>query len=395
MSHLSFDYLSVLAQQCGFSVVGVAPLSPLDLDRERLIEWQSKGFAGEMDFMRRDPVLLTTPQHFLPEAKSALVVSATYDQIPVEDPLPGYGRVARYAWGKDYHKVLRKRLQRLVHEVEAHLSTTVKARVFSDSVPLLERALARSAKTGFVGKNTMVITPGIGSFFFLSEILWDLEITDLPVPNDAPRLSGCGGCTRCISNCPTDAFVAPYSLNASRCIAYLTIEKRTSLTYAERKALGDWVFGCDVCQEVCPFNFTALKQRRKATMPELQQEFGVGPYLNLRGVLHIRTHEEFVARFGGSAIMRGKREGLLRNSAIVAANTCAGDLLHDLIDAALSDPSGLVREHALWGAASLSRDLGSEALYAVQRAAEKLLTDNEERVRKEAEEIVACGSSLQ
>ncbi len=389
MPHLSFHFLSALARQCGFSVVGVAPLSPLDGDKERLETWQAQGFAGEMEFMQRDAVLLSTPLHFLPEAKSALVLSATYDQIPVEQPPIGYGRVARYAWGKDYHKVLRKRLQGLVNEVEAHLSRSIKARVFSDSVPLLERALARSAKTGFVGKNTMVITPGIGSFFFLSEILWDLEVTELPASNHSSHRASCGECTRCLSQCPTGAFAAPYSLNASRCIAYLTIEKRSPLTHAERQGINDWVFGCDVCQEVCPFNFTALKTRRRATIDELRKEFGVGPYLDLREVLRIRTHEQFVARFGGSAIMRAKREGLLRNSAIVAANTCAGDALHDLITAAQSDFSGLVREHALWGAGVLANSLGSDARCSVKSVAEKLLVDTEVRVRSEAESILS------
>ena len=387
MPDLSFNLIKQLATAGGFSVVGVAPVDAFDIDRDRLSDWQRQGFAGEMEFMKRDPEILSSPKHFLPAARSALVLSATYDQTPVEPPPPGFGRVARYAWGKDYHRVLKKKLQDLVRMVEHELGAPLQARVFSDSVPLMERTLARSGRTGFVGKNTMLITPGVGSFFFLSEIIWDLEITDVPHKGESPE-RGCGGCSRCISECPTDAFAAPYILNASRCIAYLTIEKRSALALAERSAIGHWIFGCDVCQEVCPFNFTALKTRRRAHISALQSDVGVGPYLNLKEVLRIRTHEEFVQRFGGTAIMRAKREGLLRNAAIVVANTCAYDAVHDLIQAASQDSSAVVRQHAVWALGEVANGLGTEVKKSIRCTAEKLIEDTDTSVVTEATSVL-------
>jgi epoxyqueuosine reductase len=382
MVQIPFGDIALWAQEEGLTLVGIASVDPLSDERERLARWQRSGFAGEMEFMNRSADIFTSPSHFLPSAQSVAVFTVKYDHRQVEAPVIGFGRVARYAWGRDYHKVLKRRLARLLLRVERECGSPIESRSFSDSVPLLERALARRAGGGFIGKNTMFITPGIGSFFFLSEILWNVSVVDIPTPAPLPKTT-CGSCTRCLTSCPTGAFVDAFTLDAARCIAYLTIEKRTALTIEERIGVGHWVFGCDVCQEVCPYNFVSLKRGGRAQLQELEEGAGVGPYLDLAGVIALRSDNQFVARFGGTALMRTKREGLVRNAAIVAANTCAVSVLHDLIDAALHDRSALVRQHAIWAAHRLALLDGEIALKRVTSACDQLRNDVDMSVRDE------------
>jgi epoxyqueuosine reductase len=235
-------------------------------------------------------------------------------------------------------------------------------------VPLLERAVAHKAGVGFIGKNTMLIVPRAGSFMFLGEILWDLEVRDLdplPLAGDA----NCGTCSRCLVKCPSQAFVSERVLDARRCISYLTIEKRDALSWQERAWLGEWLFGCDVCQEVCPFNSRSLRLQSGADVAEFSPEHGAGQALSLRDVLTIRDDASFVARFGGSPIMRTKRTGLLRNAAVVAANTEAVELVGTLMEVALRDPAPLVRQHAVWAYCKLARldGVGRETIDNVLR----------------------------
>jgi epoxyqueuosine reductase len=383
MPTISFQTLSEFAAHEGLAIVGVSTPDGLGADRERLEAWQSAGYAGEMSFMQRESELLAGPARLLDGVRTIVSVGAYYDRGPRAPLRSGYGRVARYAWGRDYHKVLRKRLESLARAISDHLGGALVYRVFSDSVPLLERAVARQAGLGFIGKNTMLIIPRAGSYLFLGEILWNLEVADLPSLHSEVRGS-CGSCSRCIDSCPTGAFVSERVLDARRCISYLTIEKRGALSWIEREWLGEWLFGCDVCQDVCPFNVLPLKKRLSPAWEEFSPEAGSGQLLSLAELLSIRQNDDFVARFGGTPIMRTKREGLLRNACVVAANTASFHLVPILRDAFLSDASAVVRQHALWSVVKLGCVEGTqyrdEATSLIQRA----FSDPEQVVREEA-----------
>jgi epoxyqueuosine reductase len=398
MHTIDFDTLQSCAHSVGLALVAVLDRPDLSSEIPHLQRWQDAGYAGEMSYMLRPANLLAHPEQLLAGLRSVVVVGAFYDRAQREPLKAGFGRVARYAWGRDYHKVLRTRLRNLVAVVERQLGHSVAHRMFSDSVPLLERALAQASGLGFVGKNTMVITPRLGSFMFLGEVLWDLEIVGAPkhlqpgshtVEPSAPHhgKSRCGACTQCLNGCPTGAFVSEYVLDARRCISYLTIEKRGTLSLQERRWLGEWIFGCDVCQEVCPFNAVSIKTRRKADFAEFEQSAGVGQSLALAELLALRRDDQFIARFAGTALTRAKREGLLRNAAIVAANTQSFALLPDLELTAREDLSPIVRQHALWSHWELSRMQGSDAQHRSQRLLESALSDPDPEVR---EEVKSC-----
>jgi epoxyqueuosine reductase len=392
MFSIRFETLQDLAHSEGLSVVAVADPGAFEEDQKHLSNWQDSGFAGEMVFMQRDAALLANPSRIVPDARSVVVIGAFYDRDHRELLPPGHGRVARYAWGRDYHKVLRKRLASLCQRVEQHIGRKMIYRVFSDSVPLLERALARRAGLGFIGKNTMLIMPRAGSFLFLAEILWDLEIKGLP--SEAPLIqestskAHCGTCTQCLTECPTGALVGERLLDARRCISYLTIEKRGVLTLQERSWIGEWVFGCDVCQDVCPFNVLSIAKKAKPDISEFGPQFGVGQSLDLRLTLKISDEQAFVKRFAGTPLMRTKREGLLRNAAVVAANTKAIEVLDSLEAAVRRDPSPIIRSHALWGYITLASHEGSRT----QLRAEELLVlargDGDPLVQAEAAALV-------
>lgn len=383
MPSISFQTLSEFAAHEGLAIVGVSVPDGLGEDRERLEAWQSAGCAGEMSFMQRESALLTEPARLLDSVRTIVSVGAYYDRGPREPLRVGYGRVARYAWGRDYHKVLRKRLESLARAISDHLGGALVYRVFSDSVPLLERAVARQAGLGFIGKNTMLIIPRAGSFLFLGEILWNLEVSDWP-GRDSKVSGSCGSCSRCIDSCPTGAFISERVLDARKCISYLTIEKRGALSWTERESLGEWLFGCDVCQDVCPFNVLPLKKRLSPAWKEFSPEAGSGQMLPLAELLSIRQNDDFVARFGGTPLMRTKREGLVRNACVVAANTASVHLAPILRDAFLSDSSSIVRQHALWSVVKLGRIEGTQYRDEARSLVQRGFVDPELVVRDEA-----------
>jgi epoxyqueuosine reductase len=383
MHTINLQALREVAARLGLAIVGVAKVSGFEQERDRLIAWQQAGHAGDMAYMQRDAGLLSDPLRLMGAARTVVSIGAYYDRGPREPLRPGYGRVARYAWGRDYHKVLRVRLERLAVEVSRLLGGDLAYRVFSDSVPLLERAVARQAGLGFIGKNTMLIIPRAGSFLFLGEIVCDLEVTGLPEEASAPTGS-CGECSRCLNGCPTGAFVSERVLDARRCISYLTIEKRGVLLWHEREAIGDWLFGCDVCQDLCPFNALPLRRRLPPTCAEFSPVAGVGQMVSLAEVLSLRTDAEYVARFGGTPLMRAKREGLVRNAATVAANVGFFELTPKLRTVFLSDPSGVVRAHSLWSVARLSRGCGSAARADTEDLIRRGLQDSDPAVQEEA-----------
>ena len=388
MQCVSLDTLSELASQVGLTLIGSAGVEELSSDRVWLQEWQARGLAGEMKYMQRSPQLLATPTLIAPGIRSVVTVAVAYDRTPRQPGRVGFGRVARYAWGRDYHKVLRRRLENLVALVQKRVGRPFAYRVFSDSVPLLERALALRAGMGFIGKNTMLIRPKTGSFFFLGEILWELEVVHDKPPVSLAVLQ-CGSCTRCLAQCPTNAFVSERVLDASRCISYLTIEKRGALREEERTAIGEWIFGCDICQEVCPFNTSPLKKGLRADVPELRAEQGVGELLSLKEVLALRDVHSFEGRFAGTALMRAKREGLLRNAALVAANTGAVDLIATLAAVAAEDPSAVVRQHALWSYVALAASSGEVNAGQVRQRLSQARHDADTVVANEAELLLS------
>ncbi len=378
---LKIDKLREHAASVGLSLVGVLPVD-LSMQSEvtRLATWQAAGFAGEMGFMQRDPGLFAAPRNLLANAKSIVLFAIPYARAPTESCPPGYGRVARYAWGRDYHRVLKKRLLRLVASVSRDLTRPIQARAFSDAVPFLERAYAKQAGLGFIGKNSLLIRPQLGSFFFIGEIIWDLEC-ELQA-EDLPR-GHCGPCRNCLDTCPTSAFVSEYQLDARRCISYLTIEKVGMFSAWERAALGEWVFGCDRCQEVCPFNHRGYAQVADNVLSEFEPSRGAGPFLPLADILDMRSEDCFRARFQGTALMRPGREGLLRNAAVVAANTRSESLIPALRSAFLEDSSAVVRAKALWALSKMDSGNG-----LVDRA----LADLDPLVQEEARAIAETGA---
>jgi epoxyqueuosine reductase len=340
------------ARAAGFDLVGVTRAEPLAEGGERLRAWQDAGMAADMGFMHRPVELLANPKKLQKSARSVVSLGVSY--YPGEHPenAGGGGRVARYAWGRDYHEVIKARLFRLREDLEEALGTKIKARGFTDAVPLLERSAAQKAGLGFFGRNSCLIDGDIGSYFFLADLIVDLELEP-----DEPGTGTCGRCTRCMDRCPTGAIKAPGVVDARLCISYLTIENVGEIPRELRGAVGDWAFGCDVCQEVCPYNKT---KATKSRWPEFSAEEGAGPYLEIEEVLKIRTDEEFEVRFAGTPLMRPGRAGLLRNCCVAAGNLKLEGAVPVLEDCLRDDPSALVRGHAAWALGEIGG--GEEAL---------------------------------
>jgi epoxyqueuosine reductase len=353
-------------------------VEPLSAGLSALTDWCEAGMAAGMDYMTRNPALSASPSKLVPRAASLISLAVNYyAQAPVFLHENRYGRIARYAWGRDYHDVVRPRLVLLAGRVgemardQLGAGTDFSSRSFVDAVPLLERAVASRAGLGFFGKNTNLILPRAGSWFFLAEIFVNLE---LPQDSNTSRVS-CGTCHRCLDACPTDAFAGPYRLDSNKCISYLTIENKGPIPRELRGRLGHWVFGCDACQDVCPFN----RFSRETSWPDLMPHVGPGPRIDLPALLSIASDAEYRARFRGTALIRPKRRGMLRNAAVVAANVGCEAALPALTNLIEADTEPLIRSHALWAAFCLDRRKLSTL---VERTARN---DPDSSVRLEAE----------
>ncbi|HEY7674312.1 MAG TPA: tRNA epoxyqueuosine(34) reductase QueG [Burkholderiales bacterium] len=328
--------------ELGFQAVGVAD-TDLSIAEPRLAEWLARGFGGEMDYMRRHGAKRTRPAGLVPG--TLRVISARMDYRPRaldSSQVLGDGSrafIARYALGRDYHKVLRGRLKRLAGRIEAEIGE-FGYRVFTDSAPVMEVELARKAGLGWRGKHTLLLSREAGSFFFLGEIY-----TDLPLPADAPVSEHCGTCKKCIDICPTSAIVAPYLVDARRCISYLTIELKGSIPVALRPLIGNRVYGCDDCQLVCPWN----RYARISEEPDFRVRNGLdcAELVDLFGW----TEAQFSRRMSGSAVLRVGYERWLRNLAVGLGNAPAGTRVVEALRSRASDPSALVREHVAWALA--------------------------------------------
>jgi epoxyqueuosine reductase len=291
------------AHELGFDAVGVAAAGP-PAHADAFERWLDAGHAGDMAYMAKGRQARLDPGLLLPGWRSVVAVALGYAPDG-EDP--AWHGVARYARGRDYHDVIRPRLHALKDALREAGGPEVRSRAAVDTSAVLERELAARAGLGWIGKNTNLIAPGLGSYVFLGIVLTTAElVADASVPDR------CGTCTACLRACPTDAFVAPYTLDARRCISYLTIEHRGAIDESLQRAMGDWLFGCDVCQEVCPWNRHAPPTREPA--------FAAGVPPGPAEELVALEDEEFRARFHGSPLARARRPGLARNARIVLAN---------------------------------------------------------------------------
>lgn len=309
--------------------------------------WVTAGRAGSMAYMARDPERRRSMGVLLPGARTVVSLGVNYYRFERPSLPHAAGRVARYAYGRDYHKILAGRLKRLVAALQkAYPDHEWRSTV--DTSAVLEKAYAQQAGLGFIGKNTLLITPEYGSWVFLAEVVTTLSMD--PPPSTLRSQDSCGHCRLCLDICPTGALVGEYELDARRCIAYLTIEHRGSIPEALRPLMGDWLFGCDLCQEVCPQNTRA----QATTDGEWTSVRLGGDHHLLSDILALETDDQCVTRFAGSPLLRAKREGLVRNACIVAANVGAHNLLPQLEQRAHTDASPVVREHAAWAVQRLS-----------------------------------------
>jgi len=326
------------ARQLGFVLAGVTTPDPPP-HYSTFEGWLARGRHGRMDYLasERSRLRRANPREIMPDCKSILVLATPYSPpSPSRAGVGGgvSGRIASYAWGADYHEVLPARMRELVQFIEEQAGYPVKNRWYTDTGPLLERDLAQRAGIGWIGKNTCLIHPRHGSYFLLSEILLDLALE----PDASFVTDHCGTCTRCIDACPTDCILPDRTMDASHCISYLTIELKDDIPVELRDKIGNWVFGCDICQMVCPWNRFA---------GEGDPAFGdQSPVPNLTEELSI-TAQEFDQRFRGTAVKRAKRRGYLRNAAVALGNT--GDMRAlPVLQIALHDEEPLVQEHAQW-----------------------------------------------
>jgi len=334
------DRIKGWGRELGFQQLGISDVE-LPEDERRLLEWLEAGRHGHMDYMERHGTRRSRPQELVPG--TLRVISARMDYWPgaaqeTEALLEKKDRayVARYALGRDYHKVLRARLQKLADRIQEEIGA-FGYRAFTDSAPVLEKALARGAGLGWIGKHTNLINKQAGSWFFLGELF-----TDLPLPLDEAADEHCGSCRTCMDVCPTGAIVAPYQLDARRCIAYLTIEHKGSIPEEFRAAMGNRIFGCDDCQLFCPWNKFAQVSREADFTPRAGLD---GPKLS---ELFAWSEDEFLKRTEGSAIRRTGYEGWLRNIAVALGNAPTSAEVLGALRSRESDASELVREHVCW-----------------------------------------------
>lgn len=332
---MTAEHVKSVVRACGFELAGIASAAPIADDNQRYLEWVNRGMAGAMGYLTdRRAEVRTDPRQLLPSARTIVCAGKLYNAPQPPDaavPENERGRISRYAWGADYHEVVRSRLEKVVKK----LGSDHEYKICVDTAPLLERTYARQAGLGWIGKNTCMINQAMGSWFFLGEIVTSLELEP-----DSPPPDRCGTCTRCIDACPTTAIAQEgYQMDARRCIAYFTIELHGAAPREMREGIGRHIFGCDICQDVCPWNahapvtFEACFQPRQAPA-SLEQMAAL-------------TEPEFREMFRGSPVLRAKYGGFLRNVAIAMGNSGLEKFREPLTKLAESD-NELVREHAQW-----------------------------------------------
>jgi epoxyqueuosine reductase len=371
------------ARDSGFDLCGVGRVDAEGLafrELEHLPDWLARGYAGEMNYLR-DPRRVD-PRLALEGARSVIVVAMNYNtpqprsvdqRWDAEDQIP-HGWISRYAWGDDYHEVLREKLNALVASMRAEFPEPFEARAHVDTGPVIERIAAKCAGLGWLAKNTMLINQQLGSWLFLGVILTTIELTPSLAPGEAPAADLCGSCTRCLDACPTQAFPQPYVLDARRCISYLTIELRGPIPEELRAGMGNAAIGCDICQDVCPWNrkapvtqLAAFQPRQipaEATNVEVDTENGTTKNSGVKNDsslfapelewLASLSQQEFSAAFRGSALKRAKWRGMVRNACIalgnakIAPDSPSRARISRLLKNLASGEDALIAEHARW-----------------------------------------------
>lgn len=331
-----------MADRIGFDMVRIASAKPLEEDRRKLEQWRKGGNAADLHYMVRDYPRRWMPEDLLPGAKSVITFATNYYSRQ-ESISPLGGRIGMYAWGKDYHKVLGKALREFSQRLYDISGGSAKTKFFVDSGPLLERAFAREGGMGFIGKNTAMITKNLGSFVFLSEVLTTLALRPDPL-EESKKGDPCGSCRICLEKCPTQALTSPRNLDSRKCISYLTIENRGEIPQDLRSLMGNWIFGCDVCQEVCPYN----KRLKETNRNEFRAGSGKGRWISLMEILEIKSDEDFKKLFSGTPILRAKRSGILRNACVAVGNSGLKEALPYIRKLSQEDKDPIVRNHARW-----------------------------------------------
>ncbi len=363
------DDLKQEAIRLGFQRAGVCPaVTPTGI--HRFHEWLEAGYAGEMSYLPDRSAAYEHPRHVLDGSRSLVVMAMNYRTDAPQPVSPGQGIVSRYAWGPtDYHDLIQDRLKQLRRWL-LDREPTAQVRGVIDTAPLLEREFAQLAGLGWIGKNTLLLNRQIGSWFFLAVLLTDLELEfDEPTATDH-----CGTCTACLDACPTDAFPQPYVLDATRCVSYLTIELRDSIPKSLRSGVGDWLFGCDICQDVCPWNNRAPVSNEPAFQPDDESN-----PVSLAKLFELND-ESFRQRFRKTPLWRSKRRGILRNAAIVLGNQ-QFVAATSALKRGLCDVEPMVRAASAWALGQIG---GPDAQ---QTLASRLQTETEAEV---IDEIIAA-----
>lgn len=371
------------ARELGFQAVGFTSAANFDETEQVVLQRIDAGLMAGLDwFTPARARLACRPSDLLPGARSIVALAASYktdepdpnpwippatrgrmQDVPTQTPDPGpdttqagapalhTGRIARYAWGQDYHQVLRSRCQALLEAIAQELGYHPGARVFVDSSPLVDRAVAQRAAVGWYGKNTNILVHGLGSWAFLAAILLDVDL-----PDDQPLLTHCGSCDLCIRACPTGALLDPYTLDNQRCISYQTIENRGAIPHELRPLMGDWVFGCDICQDVCPVN----RRAQSSTIAEFAptDPKAARPWL---GELLLMDTAGYQDRARGKAVKRAKQRDMQRNAAVALGNTGDRDVV-PLLEEGFRNEQGVVRSHIAWAMGNLGGHTARKAL---------------------------------
>lgn len=367
--------IKAYAQELGFNSAGIVPAEPSPR-LNAYLRWISKGMHGTMEYMARPDRISRreAPNRILPGARSLVVVTLDYFTDPPSPAVldPARGRISNYAWGQDYHRFFKERLN-LLAAILRELERGTHAQAFVDTGAFMERTCGERAGFGFVGKNSMLINPGKGSYFFLGEVITTLAL-DYDPPARRP-LVGCGTCARCLTACPTNAFSEPYVLDARRCISYLTIEHVGPIDRLLRPLMGNWVYGCDICQEVCPWQRFAPAATQSEMRPISNNH--IAPQLE---VLLRLTASEFEQRYSASSIHRIGRNKLVGNACIAAGNSRRPELASALA-LLLTEDDPVIRNHAVWALGRLSA--GKNALEQARR------NESDPQVRLEIDDALA------
>ncbi|MDQ7036790.1 MAG: tRNA epoxyqueuosine(34) reductase QueG [Anaerolineae bacterium] len=375
---ISTENIKQKAIELGFNLVGLTRAEPSPM-LNAYHRWIEQGMHGKMGYLERPDRIIRREDlnNIVSNAQSIIMVGMDYRTREIAPEIlhdPTRGRIANYAWGLDYHDILEPRLEQFAQWIATEAKGKIDHKVYVDTGAILERSHAQQAAMGFIGKNTMLIHPRRGSYFFLGEIITSLELDTYDEPQ---RQTMCGTCTRCLKACPTDAFPKPHILDARLCISYHTIENKGWIDQYLRSKFGNWVFGCDICQEVCPFQRFSPTAQEKRFFP-IDSDRAAPPLVDLLTLDDVR----FKAHYDGSPIYRVRRKRLVRNACIAAGNSHDSQFIPYLIQL-LYDSEPLVRGHAAWG---LWQIMGQSA---VKQLNELYYREEDEAVRDELERLLA------